>query len=198
MTIIKALCVLSSAALALTACHKTDTTDASAMNTTAGSTATTNDMTTANDLAPAAPAMSAGQTFANTVAASDAFEIETSKLALTDATVPAIKAFAQKMIEAHTASTAKLTAIAASGTPGITPDAALTADQQTTLDALKASSGKDFDQAYVADQVAGHQKTLDALRSYSTGGDVQQLKIFATTLIPIVTAHLNMAKGLKV
>ena len=197
MTIIKALSVLSSTALALTACHKTDTTDASAMNTTAA-TASTNDMTTANDLAPAAPAMSAGQTFANTVAASDAFEIETSKLALTDATVPAIKAFAQKMIEAHTASTAKLTAIAASGTPGITPNAALSADQQTTLDALKASSGKDFDQAYLADQVAGHQKTLDALRSYSTGGDVQQLKMFATTLIPIVTAHLNMAKGLKV
>lgn len=197
MTIIKALWVLSSAALALTACHKTDTTDASAMNTTAA-TATTNEMTTANDLAPAAPAKSAGQTFANTVAASDAFEIETSKLALANATVPAVKAFAQKMIEAHTTSTAKLTAISASGTPGITPDAALTADQQTTLDALRASSGKAFDQAYVADQIAGHQKTLDALRSYSTAGDVQQLKMFATTLIPIVTAHLNMAKGLKV
>ena len=67
---------------------------------------------------------------------------------LPNATVPMVKAFAQKTIEAHTASTAKLKAIAASGTPGITPDGALTADQQTTLDALKASSAKAFDQAY--------------------------------------------------
>ncbi len=118
---------------------------------------------------------------------------------LPDATVPMrSRPSPRRRSKAHTASTAKLTAIAASGTPGITPDAALTADQQTTLDALKASSAKAFDQAYVADQAAGHQRTLDALRSYSTAGDVQQLKIFATTLVPVVTAHLNMAKGLKV
>ncbi|MEP7007177.1 MAG: DUF4142 domain-containing protein, partial [Sphingomonas bacterium] len=45
--------------------------------------------------------------------------------------------------------------------------------------------------------VAAHQATLDALKSYSTGGDVPALKTFATGLIPTVTAHLNMAKSLK-
>ena len=65
------------------------------------------------------------------------------------------------------------------------------------LDGLKAETGAAFDHAYVADQVTAHQKTLDALKAYSTGGDVQALKMFAGTLIPIVTAHLNMAKGIK-
>jgi putative membrane protein len=58
-------------------------------------------------------------------------------------------------------------------------------------------TGADFDTAYAADQVAAHQATLDALKSYSTSGDVPALKTFATGLIPTVTAHLNMAKGLK-
>ena len=194
---IKALFILSSASLALAACHKTDTTDASAMNGTATTAAATNDMMTSNAVAPVAPAMSAGQTFANTAAASDAFEIETSKLALTNATKPVVKAFAQKMIDAHTESTAKLKAAAASATPAITPDATLSADQQQKLEALKAMTGEAFDHAYVADQSAGHQQTLDALRAYSASGNVPQLKAFATTLVPIVTAHLNMAKGLK-
>lgn len=186
----KTMMLVSSAVLTLSACHKAPTTDASTTNSTVVA-------TTANDtVAPAAP-VSAGQTFANTAAASDAFEIETSKLALTNAATPSIRSYAQKMIDAHTDSTAKLKAAAASAAPAITPDATLTADQQQKLAALKALTGKAFDQAYIADQAAGHQQTLDALRAYSASGDVPQLKAFATTLVPIVTAHLNMAKGLK-
>lgn len=101
------------------------------------------------------------------------------------------------MIDAHTESTVKLKAAAGSASPAIVPNAALTSEQQATLDSLKAKSGADFDAAYIAAQVDGHQKTLDALKAYSATGDVPALKTFATTLVPIVTAHLNMAKGLK-
>jgi putative membrane protein len=38
--------------------------------------------------------------------------------------------------------------------------------------------------------------TLDALKSYSATGEVPSLKAFATELVPIVTSHLDMAKGL--
>ncbi len=38
--------------------------------------------------------------------------------------------------------------------------------------------------------------TLDAPKAYSASGDVASLKAFATVLVPIVTAHFNMAKGL--
>jgi putative membrane protein len=186
----KTMILVSSAVLTLSACHKAAITDVTTTNSTVAA-------TTAKDTsAPAAP-VSAGQAFANTAAASDAFEIETSKLALTNVATPSIKSYAQKMIGAHTDSTAKLKAAAASAAPAITPDATLTADQQQKLVALKALTGKAFDQAYVADQAAGHQQTLDALRTYSASGDVPQLQAFATTLVPIVTAHLNMAKGLR-
>ena len=81
--------------------------------------------------------------------------------------------------------------------PAITPDDTLSAEQQSTLDTLKAAKGADFDTAYAAAQVDAHQKALDALKGYSASGDNAALKSFADGLIPTVTAHLNMAKGLK-
>ncbi|AXB78359.1 DUF4142 domain-containing protein [Novosphingobium sp. P6W] len=137
-----------------------------------------------------------GQAFANIAAASDAFEIESSKLAITKATTAKIKSFANDMIEAHTKSTVELKAAAGAASPAITPNAALTAAQKATLDQLAAKSGADFDRAYAAAQASAHAEALDALKGYSVGGEVASLKAFATKLIPIVTAHLNMAKSI--
>ncbi|EIZ79871.1 hypothetical protein WSK_1547 [Novosphingobium sp. Rr 2-17] len=144
----------------------------------------------------ATPTVSAGQVFADTAAASDAFEIETSRLAATKASSAKVKQYAQEMIKAHTESTAKLKDAAAQASPAITPEPALNAAQQQTLTDLGGKTGAGFDKAYAAAQVTAHQMTLDALKGYSAGGDVASLKTFATSLVPIVTAHLNMAKML--
>ncbi len=161
---------------------------------------TADNMMVTNDMATASPtpvATSAAQSFANAAAASDAFEIETSKLAATKGASASVKAYAAKMIEAHTASTAKLKTAAGSASPAITPDPTLNAEQQQKLDQLKGLTGKAFDEAYIAEQTAGHQQTLDTLKAYAATGDSAPLKTFATGLIPTVTAHLNMAKALK-
>jgi putative membrane protein len=178
--------ILGASALALAACgHKTET-------------ATTNVTSdTSVNQTVVAPAAAPGQDFANTAASSDAFEIASSQLAATQGKSPAVKKFASEMIAAHTDSTAKLKAAAGVAAQPVTPDPTLTAEQQQTLDSLKPLIGADFDKAYAAAQVDAHQKTLDALKAYSASGDVPQFKDFATKLVPIVTAHLNMAKGLK-
>ena len=196
---IRNLALLSAATLALAACgHKTDTVDMSNNTTIVDS--ETNDTVMSNDAMAdngMAPAATGGQAFANTAAASDAFEIASSKAALDMSKSASVKKFAQKMIDAHTDSTAKLKTITAGLSPAITPDPTLTPDQQTQIDAMKKLSGTDFDKAYIDAQAAGHQQTLDALKSYAASGDVPALKTFATNLVPIVAAHLNMAKGLK-
>lgn len=143
------------------------------------------------------PAVSADQQFANTAAASDAFEIQSSQLAATNASSKAVKAFAQHMIAAHTASTAKLKSDGASASPPITPDPTLSGDQQQKLSDLKSKTGAAFDSAYIDDQVAAHQTALDGLKSYAASGAVPSLKTFASQMVPIVTAHLNSAKALK-
>lgn len=170
-------------------CSKNDTSTAVAVNNSA--------MAPVDEPTMSAPTASAGQTFANAAAASDAFEIETSRLALANANSTAIKTFAQKMVDGHTASTEKLKAAASSGTPAITPDPTLTAEQRAQVDGMKVLKGAAFDQAYVTAQRDGHQKTLDTLKAYAASGDVPALKSFAAGLVPTVTAHLNMAKSLK-
>ncbi|MBN8813431.1 MULTISPECIES: DUF4142 domain-containing protein [Sphingomonas] len=186
--------MLGAAGLALAGCgSKTETTGS---DTTTVATNTDGSMM-ANGMGTA-PAASAGQAFANAAAASDAFEIETSKLAQGQSQSAAIKKFADAMIKAHTESTAKLKTAASAAAPAITPDPALTAAQQQALDSLKPLKGAEFDKAYAAAQVDAHQKTLDAVKATVGNKDVpQQLRDFATRLIPTVTAHLNMAKGLK-
>jgi putative membrane protein len=183
------LAAVSIAALALSACGSNTAPDADATPTAAA----TDDMA----MAPDATAASSGQMFANTAATSDMFEIESSRLAATKASSAQVKSFAQEMIKAHTDASAKLTTAAGAATPAITPAPAMSAMQQQAMADLNAKTGADFDAAYIKAQTDGHQMTLDALKAYAASGDVASLKAFATEMVPIVTAHLNMAKGLK-
>jgi len=189
---IRTTIIASTALLALTACGRnTETAQTNTAATAEG------DNTSMASISPTPAAASAAQSFANAAAASDIFEIETSQAALSKSTSASVKAYAQKMIDAHTASTAKLKVAAAGVTPALTPDPTLNPEQQQKLDQLKALNGTAFDQAYIAEQATGHQQTLDTLKAYAATGDTPALKMFATNLIPIVTAHLNMVKGLK-
>ena len=185
------LILVSGSVLAIGACNKNN----EATTTNAADTNIAMDNGVAVNAAEAGPLTAQG--FANAAAASDRFEIESSKLAAANATSAAVKSFADKMISAHTASTAKLKSAAAGMSPTLTPYDTLSTDQQSTLDKLKALKGADFDKAYAAAQVDAHQKALDALNGYAASGDNPTLKTFASGLIPTVTAHLNMAKALK-
>jgi putative membrane protein len=191
----KLLVLLTGTTLALAACGKHDN-----ANTTAGAdTGNTADLNmTGNEAAAStAPAPTTARGFVNAAAASDKFEIESSRLAASAASSAAVKKFATQMISAHTASTAKLKSTLAGMSPPLTPDDTLTPDQQQKLDSLKGLNGAAFDSAYASAQTEAHQKTLDTLKAYSASGDNATLKTFANGLVPTVTAHLNMAKGLK-
>jgi putative membrane protein len=192
----RSMMLVAASALALSACgQKNDTanTTDTSMATNDGAAFDAGNAGLGNTTAPA----SGGQSFANTAAASDAFEIATSQLALENSSSAAVKKFANQMIAAHTASTDKLKAAVTGLTPAITPVPTLNAEQQATVDSLKTKKGADFDAAYIAGQQAGHQQTLDMLKGYAATGDVPALKTFATGMVPTVAAHLNMAKGLK-
>ena len=190
--------LLAGTALALSACAKHENANGGATET--GNSADLN-MTSENGMAAAtnatAPSPTTAQGFINAAAASDRFEIESSKLAASSASSAAVKKFATQMISAHSASTAKLKSIVGGMSPPMTPDDTLNPTQQQKLDSLKGLNGAAFDSAYASAQVEAHQMALDMLKNYAASGDNAQLKTFANGMIPTVTAHLNMAKGLK-
>ena len=182
----------SASVLVLSACSKNDR---AADNSASTDTNIAMDNGAAADTAALSPLTAQG--FANAAAASDRFEIESSKLAATAGQSAALKSYAAKMITAHEGSTAKLKSTLSGMSPAVTPDDTLSADQQASLNSLKAESGANFDAAYKAAQVDAHQKALDLLNNYAASGDNDALKSFAKGLSPTVAAHLNMAKGLK-
>lgn len=156
-----------------------------------------NDAATLPDESAAVPAATGAAGFANALAASDRFELESSRLAASVGSSAAVKSFADHMIKDHSASSAKLKAALAEGSEAITPDDTLNAEQQAALDGLRGKTGAQFDAAYAAAQQTAHQKALDTLKSYAASGDNPKLKALASELVPIVTAHLNLANGLK-
>ncbi|RVT93654.1 DUF4142 domain-containing protein [Sphingomonas crocodyli] len=132
------------------------------------------------------------QEFINTAAKSDAFEIESAKLAATNAASAEVKAFAADMITAHTKSSADIKA--AAGT--LTPDAALTKDQQDDLAELKGLKGAAFDEEYIDQQVDAHEDALTLMQGYAKDGDNASLKTAAGAIAPTVSKHLEMIRAL--
>lgn len=156
--------------------------------------AASDDAAAGNDAAPVASV--GAQDFVNKAAASDRFEIETSKLVASSAASTAVMAFARDMISAHTASTAELKAAAAKDPTGIVINDELSPSQKAALEDLKMKKGYIFDAAYIAAQVHGHEQTLTELKTYAASGDNAELKSFAQSMIPAVTEHLSKAQAL--
>ena len=188
-------------ALSLAACGpKTEQATDNAVNATGEAmtdlgNATSNAIDAAGDALQPTPS---GQTFADTAAKSDAFEIAAAKLAKTNASSPKVKAFADDMIKAHTSSTAKIKAAAAKASPAITPDATLTGEQNDDLAELGKLKGADFDKAYIDGQIDAHDDALELMENFAKDGDVAPLKAAAGEIAPVVKGHLDMARALEI
>ncbi len=188
-------------AIALGACgNPTNDTTASAENVVstdamASSNAMDANLMSGNATDPAAMAMT-GKQFADTAAASDAYEIAAGKLAQQKAASQALKDFGAMMVKNHTESTAKLKEAAGKAAPAITPDPKLTDEQEANLATLNSATGADFDNAYKTQQLAAHQKALAAMQGYAESGDVPSLKTFATDTSKVVQMHLDKIQSM--
>jgi predicted outer membrane protein/CBS domain-containing protein len=184
-------------ALALAACGGNETTTT---NTTTTDKVSGMDMPAdanmADNTAMADATLSPGQKFANTVGASDYYEIEAGKLAQDKAHDQKFKDFGKMMVEHHTASTDKLKAAGAKASPAITPNPALSVEQEANLAALRNADDAAFDALYKTQQVAAHEKALAAVKDYAATGDVAELKTFAKDAEKVVQAHLTKITGL--
>ncbi|MBW9074212.1 DUF4142 domain-containing protein [Agrobacterium deltaense] len=129
------------------------------------------------------------------VSASDLFEIESSKLALTKGD-EAIKAFAQQMITEHEKTSAELKALLSGGKVTGTPTTALTDDHKEEIDDLAKLNGAEFNEEYVDDQVDAHEDAVDLFKRYADSGENVELKAWAAKTLPALQHHLEMAQGL--
>lgn len=138
--------------------------------------------------------MAADQAYVSNAAMSDAYEIQSSQLALQRASSPAVKTFAQQMIDGHTATTRELMSLAQ--TASLTPPPGLDERRAGMLQMLQSAGATDFDKQYVDQQTAAHQEALTLHRTYATQGQNSELKAFAAKTAPIVEQHLGHVREL--
>lgn len=126
--------------------------------------------------------------FATKAAVGGLFEVETSRLAVERTKDAALKIFAQRMIDDHTAAHRELVA-AIQSEGGNVPPETLDEDHRKKLDDLKAASAGDFDNQYVSTQKDAHDKTIDLFEDYIRDAPAGALKDFATKTLPTLKAH---------
>jgi len=131
--------------------------------------------------------------FVREAAISDMFEIQASKLAAEKLTGKA-KEFATQMVADHTKTSNQLTAEAkADGIP-LPPD--LDSAHQGKINDLKNLNGQDLQKRYLDDQVSAHKDAVSLFERYGKSGDNVKLKTWASTTLPALQHHLDMAQDL--
>ena len=99
------------------------------------------------------------------------------------------------MIDDHTAADQKLTeTLKQENLPG--PEYGMDGETRDLFNQLTVLQGSAFDRAYVKDQIQGHEQAAELLEGYSKRGDNDALKQLASTLLPTIKEHLQMAEAL--
>lgn len=158
---------------------------------------------------PPAAAPSGAAEFRRLALASDAFEIEASRLALQRSRNPAVRRFAQAMMRDHAASAAAMGGVTAPAPAGplgalVAGPAAAPATAAPGLDARHAAmlkqlaslKGRAFDRAYARMQLAAHQEAVALYTAFAQGGPDPSLRGIAAETLPTLQHHLGMAQRL--
>jgi putative membrane protein len=134
--------------------------------------------------------------FVQAAAQSDTFEILEAQTVLAQSTDPQVRAFAQAMIAAHTATSEALKAAAARAGLDM-PAKAMSSDQAAMLNALQSQRGPEFDTMYARQQALAHRSALTTEQQYAASGDQPNLRAAAASGVPIISAHLQMAEQIQ-
>jgi putative membrane protein len=191
----RTLLATSMMALALTACGQSNT------GTAEGNSAVSDAATIETTGSPATigangPSLVPTPKFLESAAISDMFEIASSKLALTRATSPEIKRFAQEMITAHEGTSAALKKTLATANVAAPLPTALDERHAGMLDELQKAAPDKFDAKYLDEQTQAHREALGLMDSYATQGENAALKALAAETKPKIQMHLDMVSKL--
>jgi putative membrane protein len=144
--------------------------------------------------AGAAGTSDAGATFLQKAAEANAAEIKTSQAAQTRAVDPAVKAFADRMVDEHTANGHALEALATKRkvTVGDDPDPA----RQIRIGTLQKLKGPAFDHAYMKTMIEDHAAAVGLFEDAARTIDDAEIRQFVDATLPVLREHAQAAKAL--
>jgi putative membrane protein len=137
----------------------------------------------------------ADRTFVTKAANGGMFEVESSQLALKQASSDGVKQFAQRMVDDHAKANDELKQIAQS--KGITLPAETDSYHKGVLNKLSNLHGAAFDRTYIKAQREAHKAAVSLFRSEAGKGAEADFKSFASKTLPTLEEHSRMALALS-
>jgi len=138
---------------------------------------------------------------AHIVVTANQVDIDAGKLAQQQGSNAEVKAFGKQMVTDHSGVNQQATALA--GKLGVKPEdnptsQSLKSGGDANVKRLKTLKGKEFDKAYVDQEVTYHQAVLDAIdKTLIPNAKNAELKALIVKVRPAIDAHLQHAKMLQ-
>lgn len=129
------------------------------------------------------------QVFLPAAAQGNRFEIVTGQLAQQRAESNEVRALGAMFVTDHTRLLQQGSAVAAE--LGVTLPEGLSPQQQAIVDRLARLSGRSFDAAWTAAQIAAHKQALWLHLRAAIRGEQPQIRTLAQGALPIITHHLG-------
>jgi putative membrane protein len=134
--------------------------------------------------------------FLQQAAHADLTQVQEGKIAQTNASNPAVREYAQRMIQEHQRHYEVLTGMLKQAAIPLLPDTQAPAQvQQVAL--LQQQTGQAFDRAYAQAQVTNQRLILELLQGEIQNGTDVNLKAYAQQTLPIVQGNLQAAERLQ-
>ncbi|MEF2276841.1 DUF4142 domain-containing protein [Deinococcus sp. YIM 134068] len=132
--------------------------------------------------------------FLQAATGSNLFEIQSSQVALQKSNTPAIRTYAQQMINEHTTAQNEVAALASARRVPLPP--ALPPELQLKVTTLSGLNGAEFDAAYIREQTLSHQLTVSVFQNEQTAGRDAGVLAFANKNLPLIQRHLQEIQSL--
>lgn len=150
---------------------------------------------TRNGMTPGQSSGNMDELFLKKAAAGNMTEVAMGKMALTRTSNDDVKAFAQKMVDDHTAMENDVEGLAKG--MNVTLPTAVPKSEEKTISKMEALKGDAFDKAYASAMVKAHKKDLSEFRSEIASTQNAQIKDLATKGADTIANHLKMAEEMN-
>jgi putative membrane protein len=145
--------------------------------------------------APATRLSAADLQFVAVAAGSGMYEVDVSRVAISRASDPQVKAYAQMLLDHHTANNGELIALVNAKGHRVAPGLPPSLQQKVTT--LSGLSGPAFDREFVRTSgVQDHRATIAAFEQGRTMVADRDLRAYIDKTLPVLRSHLQNAQDL--
>lgn len=118
--------------------------------------------------------------------------IQSSEVAQTKASNPAILQFAARLIQDHRSANQELMSLAAAGNIPVPTDAY--PDKREVMETVNERAGPEFERSYIRDMVKDHIRAVNIYKKGISAAENRQLTDFFKRHLPALQAHLERAR----